>query len=86
MDANARTDAKRTHNRVYAKVLAGARRVGAFNNRVILTLAFALAFVPVGIARRLRRKDPLRRRFDAAIDSYRIRRDPAQAPDLTRPY
>ena len=86
MDADTSTTPARIHHRIYAHVLAAARRVGAFNNRVILTLAFALAFVPVGIARRLRGKDPLHRRFEARTDTYRIRRDPARVPDLTRPY
>ena len=86
MNADASTSAERTRERIYGRALAGARRIGAFNNRVILTLAFALAFVSVGVARRLRRKDPLHRRFDAGIDTYRIRRDPAHPPDLTRPY
>ena len=39
-----------------------ARRVGDFNARVLLTVMFAVIFVPVGLIWRLTGKDPLARR------------------------
>ena len=40
----------------------GARAVGDFNARVLLTLMFVVVFVPLGVAWRLFGKDPLARR------------------------
>ena len=37
---------------------------------VILTLAFFLIVTPLGLVRRLLRRDPLRLRFDRGLDSY----------------
>ena len=39
-----------------------SRRVGDFNARVLLTVMFAVIFVPVGLIWRLTGKDPLARR------------------------
>ncbi len=55
--------------------MAMAAVVGAFNARVILTVAYYLIVTPVGLAMRLFGKDPLDRRLGTG-DSYWHRRSP----------
>ena len=45
-------------------------------NPLIMGLLFALAVVPTGLLLRLLGKDPLRLRFDSALQSYWIERNP----------
>ena len=60
--------------------------LGWLNTRVILTLVYAIAVVPIGFAMRLARRDPMARKFDPARESYRVpsrRRPPA---NLEKPF
>ena len=59
---------------VHVGWMAVAFALGFVMTRVILTLAFALAFVPMGLVLRLMGKDLLRRRLDPEADSYWIPR------------
>lgn len=72
--------------RLHSALQRALRPIGAFNNRLLLTVAFFLCFAPVGILRRLRRKDPLRRRYDTEAITYRISREGEKSIDLARPY
>lgn len=59
--------------------------LGWLNTRLILGLVFFLIFVPVGLARRAFR-DPLARRLDGGLESYRL---PGRQPvkrNLERPF
>ena len=47
---------------------------------VVLALVFFLCITPIGFIMRLSGKDPLRLRFDAAAESYWIRREPPGPP------
>ena len=49
--------------------------LGAVMTRVLLTLVFVAAFVPIGLALRLAGKDLLRRRLDPDAETYWILRD-----------
>ena len=51
---------------------AGLRAVGWFNGQLILVLVFYLVFTPVGVLRRIFKKDPLARRWNKDLDSYWI--------------
>jgi hypothetical protein len=55
---------------------------------VIMGLVFYTTVTPIGLARRLLGKDPLRRRFDRDAVTYWIERDPpGPAPDtMTRQF
>ena len=53
--------------------------MGFVMTRVILSLAFFLIFVPIGLALRLVGKDLLSRRLDPGAESYWVRRDDGRA-------
>jgi len=70
----------------YRVVLRVTAAVGAVNNRLLLGLIFFGVFTPVALLRRLRRRDPLHRTFDATLTSYRTPADPALRSRLDDPY
>ena len=45
--------------------------MGRVNSTILLTLVYFLLFLPVGIVRRLRGRDPLRLKWDKAAGTYR---------------
>lgn len=53
-----------------------ALALGFVTNRVILTITFALMITPVGVIRRLLRRDSLGLRFDRQLPTYWIPVDP----------
>ena len=55
--------------------MAAALVMGAVMTRVILTVAWALLFVPTGLVLRAVGKDPLQRRPDPDAETYWIRKD-----------
>ena len=58
------------------RVWMGAAFVmGAVMTRVILTVAWALIFVPIGLVLRAVGKDPLQRRLDPDAETYWIKRE-----------
>ena len=70
---------------VYRNWMRFAEMLGWFNTRLILGLIFFLIFVPVGLMVRLFR-DPMRRKTDESIESYRV---PSQSPkveNLEKPF
>lgn len=60
-----------------------AAALGAFNARVILSLAYYLVITPVGLVMRLFGRDPLDRRLRTG-DSYWHRRPPEPPPSRER--
>lgn len=52
--------------------LAGA--LGWINSRIILSVVYIVIITPVGVIRRLRRKDPLGCEFQPNVDTYRVPR------------
>ncbi len=55
---------------VYKGWMAFGKTVGWVNTNVLLTLAYFIAFAPIGIIMRLTGKDPMARRFDKKAASY----------------
>jgi hypothetical protein len=60
--------------------------LGSINTRIILGLVFYVVVTPIGIIRRLLGKDPMGRRTDAKLETYRIIRDPRPASHLMKQY
>lgn len=54
--------------------------LGRIVSPIVWAAIFAVCFVPIGLARRLRKRDPLLLSFDERAQSYWIPRDPADAP------
>lgn len=70
---------------VYNVWMRFAEALGWVNTRIILSLIFFLIFFPFGLIMRLF-NDPMRRKFDAAADSYRIPSNPTKPENLERPF
>ena len=73
---------------VYRVWMTAAVAMGFVVTRVILTLAFGLLFVPVGLCFRVLRRDVLGQRPDASAPSYWVRREdgPSDRERLGRMY
>ncbi len=65
-------------------------RVGAalgwVNTRIILSIGFYGVFTPMGTIMRLFGRDPLRRRFDADVTTYRVARLPRPGSHMQRQF
>ncbi|MGH8012886.1 MAG: SxtJ family membrane protein [Candidatus Binataceae bacterium] len=60
--------------------------LGWVNTRVILSLLFALSIIPVGLLMRLLGRDRMGRKFDPALESYRIAANPRANSSMERPF
>lgn len=60
--------------------------LGWFNTRLILGLIFYLMFTPVALLLWLLRKDPMRRKLDAAASTYREPSERNEAKRMENPY
>lgn len=66
--------------------MAIAEKLGWINTRIILFLVFYAMFFPIGIIMRLAGNDPMHRRFDNAIKSYRSTRENPTKDHMEHPY
>ena len=53
---------------------------------IILGIVFFLVIVPIGLASRIFSRDPLNRKFDSDVGTYRIEKDSQSAEALEKPY
>lgn len=60
--------------------------LGFINTRIILGLVFFTIFFPFALALKLLGKDPMARKLDAKIKSYRVKSKLPDADHLRRPY
>jgi hypothetical protein len=60
--------------------------LGWVNTRVILSLLYMIAIVPIGLVMRLLGRDPMLRKIDPALESYRIPSRRRSARHLERPF
>ena len=60
--------------------------LGWINIRIVLTGVYSLAIVPTGLILRLFGRDPMKRRFDSAVDTYRVTSRPIPKENLDRTY
>jgi hypothetical protein len=60
--------------------------LGWINTRIILGVIFYGLFTPMGLVMRLLGKDPMRRRFEADVDSYRLVCQPRPSSHMTRQF
>jgi hypothetical protein len=56
------------------------------NTRIVLGVVFYGIVTPIGLVMRLTGRDPMRRRFDQAGETYRIRCTPRPASHMTRQF
>jgi hypothetical protein len=60
--------------------------LGWINTRVILTIIYAVAIVPLGLAMRLFGRDRMARKFDPAAASYRVPSHQRPHKHMERPF
>jgi hypothetical protein len=60
--------------------------LGWINTKVILTLLYAILVVPLGMAMRLFGRDPMARKFNPELESYRIESAPRPHKHMERPF
>ena len=76
------------------RVLAPAYRIwmtagealGWINTRILLGIVFYGLITPMGLIRRLRSEDPMRRRHDPAAQSYRVPKPPRPGAHMNRQF
>jgi hypothetical protein len=56
------------------------------NSRIILFILYYLIILPIGLLRRLLRKDSMQRKFDSKLQSYRTELGAADHNDMEKPY
>jgi hypothetical protein len=71
---------------VYAMWSRFGGALGWFNTRLILTLLYMIWVVPMGIAMKLIGRDPLHRRFDPNLESYRVPSRTRAPASMEKPY
>ena len=60
--------------------------MGAIVNRVVLGVVFYLILLPFGLVFRIRGIDPLRRKWDLKLESYRVISDDPNPEHMNRPF
>jgi hypothetical protein len=60
--------------------------LGWINTRIILALIFYLVVLPSGILMRLFQGDPLRRKFERKLETYRVISNQRQHEHMERPF
>ncbi len=73
-------------NPVYRVWMKIGMALGWVNSRIILGLVFYALILPMGLVMRLFGKDPMRRKYDSSLKSYRIpsQREPRER--MEKPY
>lgn len=71
---------------IYQIWMAIGHVLGWINTRIILGVIFYGLFTPVGLAMRLWSKDPMRRTFEPAADTYRLLRAPRPSSHMTHQF
>lgn len=68
--------------RPYAAWMAFGEALGWVNSRVLLSLAYFVLFAPVALLMRLLGKDPMKRRFESGLETYRVPRQVRSASHM----
>ena len=63
-----------------------AEGLGFINTRIILFIVFYGMFLPMGFIMRLFGKDPMQRKMESTLDSYRITRENPTKDHMEHPY
>jgi hypothetical protein len=60
--------------------------LNAVMSRIILGIVFYLVVLPIGILMRFSGRDPMNRKFDGKLDSYRVKSDPKDKFRMEKPF
>ncbi len=75
-----------TLNPVYRVWMRFGLVLNAIMSRVVLGLVYYLAVLPTGVIMRLAGKDPMRRRRDPGLDSYRVPSHKSARENMEKPF
>lgn len=75
-----------TLNPVYKTWMKIGHGIGWVNTRIILGVLFYVLVLPMGLIMRLFGKDPMARKLDASVSSYRIKSVSEPKDRLEKPY
>jgi len=71
---------------IYRAWMAVAHVLNWFMTRLLLGLVFYVVIWPLGIILKLTGKDPLSRKWDNTLTSYRVASPPSTQDDMKRPF
>ena len=71
---------------VYSMWMKLGLMLGWVNSRIILSVLYYAIIVPFGLVMRILAKDPMRRKFDATVDSYRVKSHRVDRDRLEKPF
>ena len=71
---------------IYRLWLPLGHALGWLNTRVILSVIYVIAIVPAGFVMQLLGRDPMERKFDPTISSYRVPSRPRPPKHMERPF
>ena len=71
---------------VYALWMRLGHAIGWVNTRIILGLVFYIMILPMGLIMRMFGNDPMARKFDKTVSSYRVKTMSEPKERLERPY
>lgn len=71
---------------VYWLWMKFAMALGWFNTRLILGIVFYLVILPAGLLMRMLGKDPMARKLDQSMDTYRVASTPTPSSRLEKPF
>lgn len=71
---------------VYKPWMYLAEKIGWVNTRIIMALLFYVIIMPIGVVMRLFGHDPMARKFETQMQSYRITKAPQPKDHMETPY
>ena len=71
---------------VYTLWMKLGHLLGFINTRIILGIIFFLVITPIGLLMRLMKKDPMNKRWDSTIPSYRKSITPPPIQHMEKPF
>jgi hypothetical protein len=71
---------------IYRIWMTVGEALGWINTRILLGVVFYGLITPMGLARRLRSEDPMRRRHDPGAQSYRVPKPPRPGAHMNRQF
>jgi len=71
---------------VYRIWMTVGEALGWINTRIVLGVVFYGLITPMGLIRRLRTEDPMRRRHDPSAESYRVPKPPRPGTHMNRQF
>ena len=71
---------------VYRIWMTVGEALGWINTRILLGVVFYGLITPMGLIRRLRSEDPMRRRHDPGAQSYRVPKPPRPGAHMNRQF